>query len=258
MTPYEKLPCLFKNLGAAGSALYLFRRFGGSRILMSRRPFPLFSKYSRHPVLCRPGTSDLAVFGQIFIEREYRCIDDLANADLVIDCGANIGLSSAYFLSRFPNCHVIAVEPDPGNYAMMEVNLKPYETRVQMLNAAVWSHTASLTISEAPYRGGAEWARQVRECQPGEKPMFPATDIGSLLKSSGRSRISILKIDIEGAEGVLFSSPGYQEWIDKTDVLLIELHDDSSFGKCSEIFFSAVKDCFKFSRYDELTVCRRF
>jgi hypothetical protein len=37
------------------------------------------SKHLRYPVFYRPGTSDIVVFYQIFIEREYSCFDDLAD-----------------------------------------------------------------------------------------------------------------------------------------------------------------------------------
>jgi hypothetical protein len=113
-------------------------------------------------------------------------------------------------------------------------------------------------MSEDKYRDGGAWARQVRECKPGEAALFSAIDIGAVLKEAGCERVSLLKIDIEGAEGVVFSDPSCREWLNKVDVIVIELHDDSSFGKCSEIFFSTVteKD-FEITRSGELTVCKR-
>jgi FkbM family methyltransferase len=82
------------------------------------------------------------VFAQIFIQREYSCLDDLSvsNVDLVIDCGANVGYSSAYFLSRFPECNIICVEPDPSNFRSLEENMAPYKDRVKLINSGVWSH----------------------------------------------------------------------------------------------------------------------
>ena len=244
--------CL-KELGIVGTVVWLFTWF-----LKPTRPYKLITKYARHPLLCRPHTSDRLVFNQIFIEREYACLDDVDDVKLVIDCGANVGYSSAYFLSRFSNCYLVAIEPDPENYALMVKNLKPYHDRVRMVNSAVWSHAAPLTFVEEKYRDGKEWSRQMRECRLGEEVLFSAVDIGSLLKESGHERISILKIDVEGAEGVIFSPPNYKNWISKVDVIAIELHDDSLFGKCSEIFSSAVsKEDFDFSRFNELTVCKR-
>jgi FkbM family methyltransferase len=217
----------------------------------------LTSEFVRHPLRCRKGSSDRDVFRQIFVQREYACLDDLTDVDLVLDCGANVGYSSAYLLDRFPECHVVAVEPDPDNFALLEANLTPYRGRVRTVRSAVWSHPTGLVLSNARYRDGREWARQVRECRPGEPPAFTATDIGSLLRESGREKISILKMDIEGAEAVVFASD-CASWLGKVDALVVELHDDSSFGGCSEVFFAAiVGEDFDVSRNGELTVCRR-
>ena len=64
-------------------------------------------------------------------------------------------------------------------------------------------------------------------------------------------RISILKIDIEGAELELFASNSI-EWLNLADNIVIELHGQ----KCSDAFFAAIDA----TRYDistcgELTVC---
>jgi hypothetical protein len=89
-------------------------------------PYILTLKNAQFPLRCRPNTSDKDAFEQIFIEREYSCLDDLSNVDLVIDCGANVGYSAAYFLTRFPNCKVICVEPDFSNFKLLEKNLAPF------------------------------------------------------------------------------------------------------------------------------------
>lgn len=215
------------------------------------------SRHARYPLICRAGTTDLKVFSQIFLFREYSCLDRIREARLIIDCGANCGYSSAYFLSRYPTARVVAVEPDPGNFALLQENLRPYGDRASCLCSAIWSHPARLVMSEVPYRDGLQWARQVRATLPSETAGFLATDIGTLLEQSGEERISILKIDIEGAEGVVFSR-GYEAWIDRVDALVIELHADSIFGDNDAVFHRAIAGRgFQVTRCGELTVCLR-
>lgn len=114
-----------------------------------------------------------------------------------------------------------------------------------------------MVISEVKYRDGLAWARQVRPARPEEKPQFSGVSIQSLLELSACERISILKIDIEGSECVVFYSD-FQSWLDKTDVIAIELHDDSFFGKASEIFYRASEGKgFDLSKSGELVICRR-
>jgi FkbM family methyltransferase len=203
--------------------------------------------------LCRAGTSDVDVFTQILVDREYRCLDAVENAGLVVDCGANVGYSAAYFLTRFPEAFVVAVEPDPGNFEMLVRNLAPYEGRARPMHTGVWSHPAGLAISEEKFGDGREWAVRVREARAGERPVMMATDIATLLAGSGYSRISILKVDVEGAEQVIFAGrPG--AWLDLVDNLVIELHG----AECERVFNRAIADRgFYVSRCDELTVCTR-
>jgi FkbM family methyltransferase len=219
----------------------------------------LASRFSKHMLLCRRQTSDMESFRQIFIEREYACLDDQKDVRLIVDCGAYVGYSSAYFLSRFPNSNVIAIEPDSHNFSILRQNLSAFGSRVKLLQAAVWSHPAALVFSETKYGDGEAWSRHVRECNIGESPSIGAIDISQILEQEKRERISILKVDIEGAEGVVFQKGGgVEKWIDKVDVIAIELHDDSDFGPCSDIFLNAIsEEGFEISRSGELTICKR-
>lgn len=210
-----------------------------------------------HPLQIRTGTSDIEVFYQIFVEQEYAVMDGFRDVGLIIDGGANVGYSAAYFLSTFANCEVIAIEPDPENAKLLQLNMVPYGKRVRCVEAGLWSHSARLKMAESSFRDGAHWARQVRECGPGESGGLPSVGIGELLRDSGHPRISVLKLDIEGAETVLFSS-GYEDWIDKVDTFVIELHEDSPWGNASAAFHKAIEGRdLSLSRSGELTIARR-
>ena len=218
--------------------------------------WPIPDEAHRRPVprVVPRHSSDLDVFSQIFVHREYRCLDDLTGVHVVIDCGANVGYSSAYFLSRFPACTVIAVEPDSGNFAAMERNLAPYGNRVRAIHSGVWAERIGLVMNEAVFRDGREWTRQVRPARPGETATMEAIDIQSLVDSCGGEPISILKIDIEGAEYEVFSSPGWRRWIDSVETLVIEVHGEDAYRATMAAFAEAG---FEAEWWDELIVARR-
>ena len=202
------------------------------------RPAPLM-----HPVKIRHGTSDLDVFRQIFCYPEYSCLDCLDNVGLILDCGANVGYSSAYFLSRYPHARVIAVEPDYGNYCAALENLAAYGERVTVVHAGVWSKPTSLQIREEQYRDGREWTFQVMEVPEGSEGALRGVDIPGLMKLAGDDVISLLKVDIEGAEAEVFSpDSNCRSWLEKVRAIAIEIHDDSVFGDCRRIFFDAIRE----------------
>lgn len=243
-----------RKLTSLGTAAYARYRLAKIRQAFASEPFRLTSCRLAFPVFCRPRTSDIRVFKQIFIDLEYRCLDDCASPDLILDCGANVGYSSAYFLNRFPTARVIAVEPDPDNFKLLCENVKPYGRRCTPMLAAIWPEPKRLRLSQGTMGQGREWGRKVEPTQGGHAGGLEGIDIASLLDQSGFSRIGLLKIDIEGAERHVFGHTA-RNWIDSVDNIVIELHDD----ECVERFFQIVdRQQFHTSRCEELTVCKRY
>lgn len=229
-------------------ALMGWPKSGRWRIHLRRWPSPIYGRF---------GSSDIEVFRQVFIDEEHAWADGIfpANDDiLILDCGANIGLASIYFLRLYPRAQIWAVEPDERNFAMLAANLMPFQSHVTLLNAGLWSHEGFLKCIDHQYRDGMEWSRQVQECSQGTTGGVAATTIDNLLAAANRDRIDILKIDIEGAEAVVFSDEK-AGWWDQVDTIAVELHDDTHFGCATECFLSAVNHRgFSISRSGELTV----
>ena len=244
----------WENLGFLG----LFNLQLQKRRARSSNPIlelELRSKHSRFPLTARTFSSDVQVFHQIFATREYRCLDDVQQdkVELIVDCGANEGYSAAYFLSRFPNSEVIALEPDRDNYKVLKRNVAPYVGRSTTLNVAVWSACTTLQLDESTQGTGREWGRQFTASGVQGSSTVQALDIDSVLKDSGYERISLLKIDIEGAEAEVFAK-NYESWLPKVDHIVIELHGP----ECEKIFHEAIRgQDFSISSCDELTVCKR-
>lgn len=209
----------------------------------------LFSKHSVHPLIARGASSDLHVFHQIFIEREYRCLDGLTGVRTIVDAGANVGYSSAYLLSRFPEARVVAIEPDPANCEILKENLRRFGNRAIVRQAALWSEPTTLDFSESTTGEGDEWGREVNAANGAGT--IEALDMPSIFETYGLGEIDLLKIDIEGAEKTVFSAPDLS-WLDRVRNIVIELHGD----ECREPFMRAIatRD-YAISECGELTVC---
>jgi FkbM family methyltransferase len=206
----------------------------------------------QYPLYYREGTSDLEVIRQIFVRREYESIGNENDISLIVDCGANIGCTAFYLLNRYPEAHVIVVEPDSANFAICRKNLLPFTDRVTLVKAGIWSSSIPLCVERGNYGDGREWSFQVRPIYENERADFLGVTIDQLLENADRSRIDILKIDIEAAERELFSE-NYRSWLDRTKNIVIELHGED----CERAFLQAMaKYCWEPERSGELTVCR--
>jgi FkbM family methyltransferase len=219
------LPRLIGNLGFWPALTYLPQRLR-IKAAMAKEPFVrLRSKHAAHPLRCRPGPMDLRIFDEVFVVRSHQCLDDLQNIEFIVECGANVGYASAYLLTRFPSARLLALEPDPDLLPTLEANLAPYGDRARALGQAIWPHPAEIVLAEtAAFHNGQGWKRRTRVPLPGEVADVTATDIPTLLAQSGFDRISLLKLNIGGAESALFAAH-VQSWIGKVDQIAIEVHE---------------------------------
>jgi FkbM family methyltransferase len=177
----------------------------------------------QHPVYYREGTTDPWVIDQVFARQEYGCVAAEPDVRYILDCGGNIGCTTFYLLSRYPQARAVLVEPDPGNLAMCRRTLAPFGDRVVYVEAGVWPESTPLVVERGAYRDGGEWSFQVRPTRPGEKADFVAKTVPELMAAGGFPRIDLLKMDIEAAEAEVFK-PGCEAWLNLTRTLVIELH----------------------------------
>ena len=240
-----------KQIGFVNALRFMALKYRNKRS-GSKKNASLSSPQSKTPLAVRPDTSDIAVFQQIFVELEYGCLDFLSAPDWIIDCGANVGYSSAYFLSRFPKARVIAIEPDAGNYQMLVQNTAFFGERITPINAGVWSHEARLRVRQAEVGAGKEWAFFVEEAAPGEPCDVEAVNLDSVLAQAGAAKIDLLKVDIEGAEKVVFAD-GAAAWLKTVAAVVIELHGPECERIVTEALAPRAKERFQ---HGELTIYR--
>lgn len=189
------------------------------------------------PLAYRPNTSDKWLLGKIFEEQEYNFPIHNFEPSLILDCGANVGYSAAYFSNKYPKAKIIAVEPEPDNFKMLQYNTHFYEN-VQCIRSALWNKEGYIKI--LPDMPGNTLAFMTEDTTPDDPEALKTTTISKLLADSGFDEIDLLKIDIEGAEKEVFSEGrGYLEWLPKVKIMMMEIHDRMKIG-CSHEVFKAI------------------
>ena len=178
-----------------------------------------------HEVWVRPGTSDIRSFVEVVIDRVYDWpagfVPPAVPPALIIDAGANVGYSALWFHARFPQARIIALEPDPDNFALLCRNTA-HVAEIECRPQALWNEVTTLDL-----RPGTSAAnRQVRAAGDGvvgDPAMVAAIDLGTLLDELGAGGVDLLKIDIEGAEWEVFADSA--GWIDRVTMIAGELHE---------------------------------
>ncbi len=158
---------------------------------------------------------------RLILEREkeiitlYHAMIQKGQVPLIIDCGANIGLSADYFAQMFPKARIVAIEPDKNNIELAAQNC--HAPMVHFIHAGIASEKGAANLID-PQCG--EWGYRTEMAEGGPIKMI---SVPSLLEENKDATPFIIKIDIEGFEKELFSKN--TEWVDLFDLLVIELHD---------------------------------
>lgn len=189
----------------------------------------------RHPTVLRKNQSDVYIWREIFLERIYdfdyeRFVGDVS---LVVDLGANAGLSASYFQMRFPAARIIAVEPLAENVDVIRANARALRAEWEVEEAAVaaesgraefyaseWWSSGSLVQRIGEYR--QSMPNRVESVLSLPRRSVEVITVGELLEKHGVRRVPVMKMDIEGCEDEVLTSGA--EWLRRVGVLIVEVH----------------------------------
>lgn len=127
----------------------------------------------------------------------------LAKDTFYIDAGTNIGLMSVPVLQRFDTCQVLSFEPSPTTLPFL---LKTHancahKSRWHIRSMAAGSQVGQMTFYTAA--GGRDAYEGMRDTKRGgdKHPVtVSVTTIDKELSQQGNPPVSVIKIDVEGAE----------------------------------------------------------
>lgn len=195
------------------------------------------TKWKGRHVHLRKATTDFCVYRQVLVFEQYN-IKRLnpEKVKVIVDLGANIGLSVLYFRNRYPLAQIIAVEPEKANYDLLVKNVSGLRD-IHCMNNAIWPTHKNLGVFDS---GGGEYSYQVKEESEEEKAIVQSVTVNDIIEEYQLPKIDLLKIDIEGSEKELFSD-NYATWLHKVGCIVIEVHDWFRPG-CAATFFRAISN----------------
>jgi FkbM family methyltransferase len=138
-----------------------------------------------------------------------------STSPLIIDCGANVGISVLYFKQLFPDAKILAFEPDPNISAYFRKNMEVNGVEgVQLEEKAVWKDGKGIRFGVEGADGGSIFYEGEQSIQ------IPTTRLRDILEQY--PAVDLLKLDIEGAEVEVIKD--CQDQLTKVKFLFIEYH----------------------------------
>lgn len=156
----------------------------------------------------------------------------LRPGDLVMDCGANMGVVTDV-LAR-TGADVIAFEPDPWAFGKLTERFSD-QSNVTLINAAVGVGTGTVRLMRAANFDDNPTGASVkstildggRQIDAANAVDVPLIDFPAFLaeKLTGRAEIAFIKMDIEGAELDILERMDGDSLFDRVRVLVAETHE---------------------------------
>lgn len=217
MRKLNSLQLHFEKIGLFQTFIYLFQRL----VLKKGHLIKLKIPGLKDPVFLRNKYYDTHIFNQIFIREEVN-FGSNNYPKMIVDCGANIGLSTLYFRRQFPNSFIISIEPELSNFKLLLKNASNYD-KIDCLHAAVWNKNGKVNIIDNGGGVASFITKQVGE-HDNIVGQIDSFTIKEVMSKFNVPFIDLVKMDIEGSEFELFDHKT-EEWTNKIDMLAIELHE---------------------------------
>ena len=158
---------------------------------------------------------------EIFVRRPYffpaRRVDPL-----IIDCGANIGLATLFFKATYPAARILAFEPDPKLFSVLERNIRRNGLEgVTAHSRAIFHRAGRIQLRPGAYPASGLSGLS----RPGDRLAVDveAVDICDVVTEP----VDFVKMDIEGVEGKVVRRLGESGKLELIERLVIEYHHNN-------------------------------
>lgn len=204
----------------------VYQRYGRSKGLFIKN-----RKFEKGSIDAVDAQSFVWQYKELFVDEIYR-FSSLKTNPLIIDCGANIGLSCIYFKKLYPEATLIAFEADPAIADVLKQNLISNNIYgVEVVPKAVWVHNNGIQFKQDGSDGGA-----ITNAVDGIA--ISSIRLKDFLKQF--SAVDFLKMDIEGAETEVLSD--CRDELIIVDKLFVEYHSFVGEEQTLPILLNILKD----------------
>jgi FkbM family methyltransferase len=206
------------RLGLSYSGLLVRQRLGARGASMSQRHEVTLR--GQRLTSCDLDTLRFSV-DEIFVDRSYAC--SLPPSPTIVDCGANIGVATAFFLTEHPGATLIAIEPDPSCFELLSLNIRRNGWKnVTAHNVAAGRVDGSTTFFRDPSKPASLVGSTTRRVLDKEEIAVETRRLSGFLPES----VDLLKLDVEGAESEILAELADAGALARVAAVVVEFHHD--------------------------------
>lgn len=160
------------------------------------------------------------MFKEIFIGNGYLFRTNTSNP-FIIDCGSNIGMSVLFFNLIFPDCRILAFEPDEFTFHILEKNVKQNNLEdVVLQNMALSDHDGVVDFYYDQEHPSRLQMSTLENRMPKQKKEVKSTRLSNFIQEE----VDFLKLDIEGTEIAVIQDLKEENKIRLINQMVIEYH----------------------------------
>jgi len=210
---YLVFPILF------GKRIYdiLYKLWGKKTALLR------FDKFMLHV----PFSTLLNTFGHVLYDSDFQEGFKPRYGNVVFDVGANIGAFAAVSSVLVGESgFVVAVEPEPSNFALLRKNLSINSFKnVMALQLALSNEDGSSVLYVHPYSSGWHSTERGTEASYARKLLVSTRTLDTLVKELNlTNKLNLVKIDTQGAELKILQGAISSLRDGKVEKMIIEIH----------------------------------
>ena len=137
----------------------------------------------------------IQLFEEIFVFEVYK-FRNTQHSPFIVDCGSNVGISVIYFKLLYPDCRLVAFEPEANNFSDLQKNVAMNNLKnVTCYNAGLSGTTGKANL----YRNISSPSLNWMLSKPNGEHQHQEISLHQLSRYINET-VDLLKIDVEGAE----------------------------------------------------------
>ena len=189
--------------------------------------------WNNKKIFYRTSSSDMVLIYEILLKSKYKkeyYFPSKLKPKVIFDIGGNIGITSVYLATLFPDAQIYAFEPLKENFEILLKNTSQFKN-IEAFNIGLGATNGSFKVylsDDIENYGGVSFYSEVEGNMDDPFSECEVKNVDDVIRDLDINTVDLIKIDTEGAEYDILTSLK-SEFLKKTSWITGELHGNRDF-----------------------------